>query len=122
LRRTNPEIRLVLEAASLLGRLLFCGFCRRRIDFRDLAKAIGLGVVRSGDERAAHFRAVPSGSDAKPNRLFDLNVARRKFAWRITFSLALDHRTLSGFRPVGANDLCSAVVGEPRKVRKYSRD
>src|SRR6185312_5288332 len=92
LRRTNPEISFALEAASLLERLhLFerlhlCGFCRRRIDLRDLAKAIGLGVVRPGDERAAHFRAVPSGSDAKPKRLFDLNVAGRKILHRGSLS------------------------------------
>lgn len=52
--------------------------CRRRIDLQDLAQAIGLGVVRPGDERAAHLRAVPTGFDPKPKRLFGLHVARRK--------------------------------------------
>jgi hypothetical protein len=51
---------------------------RRRIDLRDLDKAIGLGIVRPGDERSAHFCAVPAGYDAKPKRLFCLDVTRRE--------------------------------------------
>lgn len=58
-------------------RLPKSAFCRRRIDFRDPEKAISLGIVRSGDERAAHFCAVPSGLDTKPKRLVELDVARR---------------------------------------------
>src|ERR1700726_935421 len=53
-------------------------FGGRRIDFRDLEKAIGLGIVRPGDEGSAHFCTVPAGYDAKPKRLFCLNVTRRK--------------------------------------------
>ena len=58
-------------------RLTRTAFWRRRIDFRDLVKTIGLGIVRPGDERAAHFCAVPSGFDAKSKRLFDRDAARR---------------------------------------------
>jgi hypothetical protein len=36
--------------------------------------------------------------------------------------LALDHRTLSGFRLIGDHDLCSAIAGKPGKVRKYGCD
>jgi len=65
-RHRRAEIRLTRTA-----------FCRRRIDFRDLVKTIGLGIVRPGDERTAHFCAVPSGFDAKSKRLFDSDAARR---------------------------------------------
>lgn len=40
---------------------------------------------------------------------------------RIAFSLALDH-PLSGFRLIGGHDLCSAIAGEPGKIRKHGRD
>ena len=65
-RHWRAEIRLTRTA-----------FCRGRIDFRDLVKAIGLGIVRPGDEGAAHFCAKPSGFDAKSKRLFDRDAARR---------------------------------------------
>ncbi len=48
--------------------------------------------------------------------------AAKDFAWRITFSLALDHRTLSGFRLIGNHDFRSAIAGEAGKVREYGRD
>ena len=51
---------------------------RLRIDLFDLAKAIGFGIVRPGDERSAYFRAVPAGHDAKPKRLFHFDVTRRE--------------------------------------------
>jgi hypothetical protein len=53
-------------------------FFRLRIDLFDPAKAIGFGIVRPGDERSAHFRAVPAGHDAKPKRLFRFDVTRRE--------------------------------------------
>jgi len=59
------------------SRLLAPAALGRRINLSDRAKAIAFGVVRAGDERSTHFRAVPAGFDAKPERLFDVDVARR---------------------------------------------
>ena len=61
------------------------GFGRRRIDLRDLEKAIGFGIVRPGDERPAHFCAVPAGYDAKPKRLLCLDVTRRKILHEVMY-------------------------------------
>jgi hypothetical protein len=72
----------------------FHAFSGRRIELCDLAKAIGLGIVRSGDKRSAHFRTVPAGYDAKPKRLFCRNVTRRKVLHGgYTFKLAFDRST-----------------------------
>jgi hypothetical protein len=63
----------------------------------DLAKAIGLGIVRSGDKRSAHLRAVPAGYDAKPKGLFCLNVTRRKVLHGAhAFGLAFDLLSSAG--------------------------
>ena len=88
-RAVTPPARKNLAKENFARiRLPKSAFCRRRIDFRDPEKAIGLGIVRSGDERAAHFCAVPSGLDTKPKRLVDLDVARRE----ILHGRSLSHR------------------------------
>jgi hypothetical protein len=69
----------------------FCDFGRRRIDFCDLAKAVGLGIMRAGDKSSTHFCTVPAGDDAKPKRLLSLDVTRRKIGHGATaFRLAFD--------------------------------
>jgi hypothetical protein len=81
----------------LSNRRVFRSFFGRRIELCDLAKAIGLGIVRSGDKRSAHFRAVPAGYDAKPKGLFCLNVTRRKVLHGAhAFGLAFDLLSSAG--------------------------
>ena len=72
---------------------------RRRIDLRDLEKTIGLGIVRPGDKRSAHFGAVPAGCDAEPKRLLYLNVTRRKvlhggYAFMVAVRSYIDRREI----------------------------
>jgi hypothetical protein len=69
---------LALPPDSYATGVALTTFCRRWIDLSDLAKAIGLGIMRPRDERSAHFRTVPAGCHAKPERLFCLHVTRRK--------------------------------------------
>jgi hypothetical protein len=86
-----PEDVPAFGAMWLSDWCVFHAFSARRIELGDLAKAIGLGIVWSGDKGSAHFRTVPTGYDAKPKRLFCLNVTRRKVlhgGW--TFKLAFD--------------------------------
>src|SRR3569833_4773388 len=66
-----------------------CALCdrRRRIDLGDLAEAIGGGGMRSGNERAAHLRAVPARGNAKPERLVSLDVAGREKLHEIDFQV-----------------------------------
>jgi hypothetical protein len=121
--RTSPGNQFCREAASLLDRPPLHGLCRRRIDLGDLEKAIGFGVVRSGDERTAHFGAVPSGHDAKPERLFCFDVARREIlhgGWLSRWRSTIERRQVFGL--IGDRDLCSALAGESGKVRKDGRD
>jgi len=70
-----------------LGRQAAGPLCvrRRRIDLFDLAAAISLGIMRSRDEGAAHFGAVPARYDTEPERLLGFNVARRKTLHGCTF-------------------------------------
>jgi hypothetical protein len=100
----------------------FHAFSGRRIELCDLAKAIGLGIVRSGDKRSAHFRTVPAGYDAKPKRLFCRNVTRRKVLHGgYTFKLAFSFyraQPQRGFRP--NNPL--SFPWRAGKVRKYGCD
>ena len=86
--------------------------------------AIGLGIVRSGDKRSAHFRNVPAGHDAKPKRLFCLNVTRRKVLHGgYTFKLAFDLlSSAEWFAVVRHTTIGSAFLGEPGKVSKYGCD
>ena len=86
-----PRRHSTLTRSSSDQRPGFNGFAGRRIDLRDPEKAIGLGIVRPGDKRSAHFCAVPAGYDAKPKRLFCLNVTRRKILHEVyAFKLAFD--------------------------------
>jgi hypothetical protein len=55
----------------------FWALCRRRIDLRDFAKAIGFGVMRPRDKRSAHLCTVPARYNTEPERLLCFDVARR---------------------------------------------
>jgi hypothetical protein len=96
---------------------------RRRIDFRDPAKAIGLRIVRPGDERPAYFRAVPAGYDAKPKRLFRLDVTRREILYE-HYDFQVGARSFERLEVSDHSEMtrCSAIVGEPGKISKYSGD
>src|SRR6185295_4607738 len=63
------------ETILLSGYPPFCD--RRRIDFRDLAKAVGFGRMRARDEGSADFGRVPAGLHAEAKRFF-----RHDMAWR----------------------------------------
>ena len=99
-------------------------FFRRRINLCDPAKAIGLGIVRSGDKRSAHFCAVPAGYDAKPKRLFCLNVTRRTILHEVNaFKLEFDLlSSAERFPAVRRTTIRSVFVGERSKVCKYGRE
>jgi hypothetical protein len=99
-------------------------FLRLRIDLFDLAKAIGFGIVRPGDERSAHFRAVPAGHDAEPKRLFHFDVTRREILHGL-YDFQVGVRSLIERLEVSDHSktrIRSALVGEPGEIRKYSRD
>jgi hypothetical protein len=75
------------------------------------------------DERSAHFSAVPARHDAKPNRFFHLDVTRREnlhefYCFQIG---AVSYRSAEiSDRPKTTTS--SALVGEPGKISKDSRD
>src|SRR6476659_2640179 len=60
-------------------------FPRRRIDLRDFATAVGFGDVQPRDKCSAHLGAVPARYDTEPERLFCLDVTRRKILHEVCF-------------------------------------
>jgi hypothetical protein len=95
--------------------------CGRRIDIGYSAKAVGFGVVRSGDKRAAHFRAVPARYDTKPECLLCFDVARREILHGSAFMCALDPASNAGL--ISDEQIISSIlVGEPGEVRQHGLD
>ena len=99
----------------------------RRIDLRDLAKAIGFGVMRPRDKRSAHFCAIPARYNTEPERLFCFDVARRKILHElheVCFQVGADFFSNAGvkFPVVRRTTIRSGLIGEPGKIRKYRRD
>jgi hypothetical protein len=122
--------RLLCIVAALAQRLyqrqdavltLSFRLCGRRIDIGYSAKAIGFGVVRSGDKRAAHFRAVPTRYDTKPERLLCFDVARREILHGSAFMCTLDPASNAGL--ISDEQIISSIlVGEPGEVRQHDLD
>jgi hypothetical protein len=98
-------------------------FFRLRINLFDSAKAVGFGIVRTGNEGSAHLRAVPAGYDAKPKRLFRFDVTWREILHGLyAFRLAFDRRSSAWKSPAFEDRDCSAPVGEPGKISKDGCD
>src|SRR3979411_16475 len=71
---TLPRSR-VIRSAPYSSRYLFFGW---GIDFGNLPKAIGFGIVRARDESSADFGGIPAGYDPETNRFFCFDVAWRE--------------------------------------------
>jgi len=78
----------------------------------------------TGDERSAHFSAVPAGHDAKPKRFFRLDVTRREdFHGFYCFQIGAGSFIAAQKSPtIRKTTTSSALVGEPGKISKDSRD
>jgi hypothetical protein len=95
--------------------------CGRRFDIGYSAKAVGFGFVRSGDKRAAHFRAVPARYDTKPERLRCFDKARREILHESAFMCALDPASNAGL--ISDEQIISSIlVGEPGEIRQHGLD
>jgi hypothetical protein len=80
--------------------------------------------MRPRDERSAHLRAVPAGYDAKPKRLFRLDVTRREILHGL-YDFQVGVRSLIERLEVSDHSktrFSSALVGEPVEISKDSRD
>jgi hypothetical protein len=118
-RATRPDPRALTARRAVLT--LSFRLCGRRIDIGYSAKAVGFGVVRSGDKRAAHFRAVPARYDTKPERLLCFDVARREILHGSAFMCALDPASNAGL--ISDEQIISSIlVGEPDEVRQDGVD
>src|SRR6186713_3327467 len=92
-------------------------FCdRRRIDFCDLAQAVGFGRMRARDEGSADFGRVPAGLHAEAKRFF-----RHDMAWREVL-----HQVLSVLRRSiwsgRLDEVCSSLKAGRRLVHVSSAE
>ena len=80
--------------------------------------------MRPRDEGSAHFCAVPARHNAEPERLFCINVTRRKILHEVCSQESARSSIERWVKlPVARRPtIRSALVGEPGKVRKYGRD
>ena len=91
--------------------------CWWRIELCDFTKAVRFGVMRAGNKRSTHLRAVPSRLHPKTVRLFHFDVSRREILHCVHFQTSAFDR-LSNARQGAASARWRAAwavfVGEHR--------